>query len=72
MGIIILLLSAQWLIGKFDSDPEVIAFGTTYVLVMIFVFCGFVTHFVCVAALQGMKKPAMIFYIGAYRQLIAP
>lgn len=72
LGIIILLLSAQWLVGKFDSDPEVIAFGTTYVLVMIFVFCGFVTHFVCVAALQGMKKPAMIFYIGAYRQLIAP
>lgn len=72
LGIIVLSLSAKWLVGQFDSDPEVIAFGTTYVLVMIFIFCGFVTHFVCVAALQGMKKPAMIFYIGAYRQLIAP
>lgn len=72
IGIIVLYAGAQWLIGKFDSDPEVIAFGTTYVLVMVFIFCGFVTHFVCVATLQGMKKPAMIFYIGAYRQLFAP
>ena len=72
IGIIVLYTSAQWLIGKFDSDPIVIAFGTTYVLVVIFVFCGYVTHFVCVATLQGMKKPAMIFYIGIYRQLIAP
>lgn len=72
VGIIVLYAGAQWLIGKFDSDPEVIAFGTTYVLVMVFIFCGFVSHFVCVATLQGMKKPAMIFYIGAYRQLFAP
>jgi Na+-driven multidrug efflux pump len=72
IGIIVLYAGAEWLIGKFDSDPVVIAFGTTYVLVMVFIFCGFVTHFVCVATLQGMKKPAMIFYIGAYRQLFAP
>lgn len=72
IGIIVLYASAEWLIGKFDTDPIVISFGTTYVLVMVFIFCGFVTHFVCVATLQGIKKPAMIFYIGAYRQLIAP
>ncbi|MBV5279359.1 MAG: MATE family efflux transporter [Campylobacteraceae bacterium] len=72
VGIIVLYALGEWLIGRFDSDPEVIAFGIHYLLVMVFVFFGFVTHFVCVATLQGMKHPAMIFYIGAYRQLIAP
>lgn len=72
IGIIVLYALGEWLIGRFDSDPEVIAFGVKYLLVMVFVFFGFVTHFVCVATLQGMKYPAMIFYIGIYRQLIAP
>lgn len=72
IGIIVLGSIGEWLIGNFDSDRAVIAFGTHYLLVMVFVFFGFVTHFVCVASLQGMKRPAMIFYIGAYRQLIAP
>lgn len=72
VGIITLTLWGEWLIGKFDRDSEVIAFGSQYVTVVVFVFFGYVTHFVCVAALQGLKRPAMIFYVGAYRQLFAP
>lgn len=71
-GIITLILWGEWLIGRFDSDSEVVHFGSQYVSVIVFIFFGYVTHFVCVATLQGLKRPVMIFYIGAYRQLIAP
>nr|MBP6325171.1 MATE family efflux transporter [Sulfurospirillum sp.] len=43
-----------------------------YISVMMLLFFGYVTHFVCVATLQGIKHPRMIFYIGAFRQLLAP
>jgi len=39
---------------------------------MMLLFFGYVTHFVCVSTLQGMKRPIMIFYVGAFRQLLAP
>lgn len=71
-GMLFLLITSTWIVSQFDHDTEVIALGSTYIHVMLFMFCGYVTHFVCVAALQGIKKPAMIFYIGFFRQLLAP
>ena len=71
-GVIILYFSAQWLISRFDNDEEVIAYASAYISVMMLLFFGYVTHFVCVATLQGIKHPKMIFYIGAFRQLLAP
>jgi len=72
VGLLILWFTHTWLIARFDEDAEVIAFGSAYITVMMLLFFGYVTHFMCVATLQGMKRPAMIFYIGAFRQLLAP
>ena len=71
-GVIILYFSAHWIIAHFDKDPDVIAYAYAYISVMMLLFFGYVTHFVCVATLQGIKHPMMIFYIGAFRQLLAP
>lgn len=71
-GVIVLYFSAHWIIAHFDKDPDVIAYAYAYISVMMLLFFGYVTHFVCVATLQGIKHPMMIFYIGAFRQLLAP
>ena len=72
VGMLFLFIASTWIIAQFDSDVEVISLGSTYIHVMLFMFCGYVTHFVCVATLQGIKKPVMIFYVGFFRQLLAP
>ena len=72
IGMGVLWLSGKWLVAQFDPNFEVITYGTTYIYVMLFLFCGYVTHFACVATLQGIKKPPMIFYVGFFRQILAP
>lgn len=72
VGMLFLLAFGKWIIGQFDHDAEVIALGSSYIHVMLFMFCGYVTHFVCVGTLQGIKQPVMIFYIGLFRQILAP
>ena len=72
VGMVILWFSGEWLVAQFDPNSEVIHYGTTYIYVMLFLFCGYVTHFACVSTLQGIKKPTMIFYIGFFRQILAP
>lgn len=72
IGMGVLWLSGKWLVAQFDPNLEVITYGTTYIYVMLFLFCGYVTHFACVATLQGIKKPPMIFYVGFFRQILAP
>ena len=72
VGMGILWILGAWLVAQFDSNNDVIQYGTTYIYVMLFLFCGYVTHFACVATLQGIKKPTMIFYVGFFRQILAP
>lgn len=72
IGMVILWLCGTWLVSQFDPTEQVITYGTTYIYVMLFLFCGYVTHFACVATLQGIKKPTMIFYVGFFRQILAP
>lgn len=71
-GMGILWLSGEWIVAQFNPSAEVIQYGTLYIYVMLFLFCGYVTHFACVATLQGIKKPTMIFYVGFFRQILAP
>ena len=59
------------IIKLFDADKEVIEFSMNYLIVQIWVFFALLALYVCVSALQGIKKPKMIFYIGMYRQIIA-
>lgn len=72
IGMGILLLSSTWIVSQFDKNTDVIFYGSAYIHVMLFLFCGYVTHFVCVSTLQGIKQPRMIFYVGFFRQLLAP
>ena len=72
IGMVILWICGKWLVSQFDPSVDVIAYGTTYIYVMLFLFYGYVTHFACVSTLQGIKKPTMIFYVGFFRQIFAP
>ncbi len=71
VGIIVLNLVGRFLISLFDSNPVVVNFGIDYLLVEIWIFYAYVILFICVSALQGIKKPKMIVYIALYRQIIA-
>jgi len=70
-GVIFLNLFGELLVAQFDSNANVIRFGVEYLLVEVWLFFAFVTLFVCVSTLQGIKQPKMIFYVGLYRQIIA-
>lgn len=70
-GISFLYTFGELLIRQFDSNPVVTKFGVDYLHIEVWIFFAFVTLFVCVATLQGIKKPKMIFYVGLYRQIVA-
>ena len=70
-GIIILTLLGRFIISLFDSNPIVVNFGISYLLIEIWIFYAYIVLFVCVSTLQAIKKPKMIMYIGLYRQIFA-
>lgn len=70
-GISFLYVFGEFLISQFDSNPLVREFGVNYLHIEVWIFFAFVTLFVCVSTLQGIKKPKMIFYVGLYRQIVA-
>ena len=70
-GAIFLYFFAEIIIKMFDTDKEVIEFSMNYLIVQIWVFFALLVLYICVSALQGIKKPKMIFYIGMYRQIFA-
>ncbi len=70
-GIIFLYTFGELIISQFDKDVEVISYATEYLAIEVLIFFAFLTLFICVSTLQGIKKPKMIFYIGLYRQIIA-
>ena len=70
-GIIFLIAFGKLIISLFDSNPNVVAYGYDYLIIEIFIFYAYVTLFICVSTLQGIKKPKMIVYIALYRQIIA-
>ena len=57
--------------GCRPEPKEVIQFSMNYLIVQIWVFFALLALYVCVSALQGIKKPKMVFYIGMYRQIFA-
>ncbi|OUR70120.1 MATE family efflux transporter [Arcobacter sp. 31_11_sub10_T18] len=71
VGVIVLYIFGEFLVAQFDPNPEVIRYGVEYLLVEVWLFFAFVTLFVCVSTLQGIKQPKMIFYVGLYRQIVA-
>jgi putative MATE family efflux protein len=69
-GMTFLFFFGDFIVKLFDSDPKVVAFSIEYLLIEIWIFFAFLTLFICVSTLQGIKRPKMIFYVGVYRQII--
>jgi len=55
-----------------SSDIKVIEQSVLYLKICGFAFFGFVMIFIYISMLQGIKKPAVIFPISLYRQVLAP
>ena len=66
------LTFSRELMSVFSRDPTVIATGVSYLRIEAFVFPAYVLLYVCISAMQGIKKPAFALWIGLYRQIAAP
>ncbi|MDA8428615.1 MAG: MATE family efflux transporter [Geobacteraceae bacterium] len=60
------------LMSVFSRDPAVIASGVSFLRIEALVFPAYVLLYVCVSAMQGIKKPVFALWIGLYRQIAAP
>jgi putative MATE family efflux protein len=67
-----LLLGAERVMEVFSGSADVIRQGAIYLRVEAFLIFPFVVIFTYVAMLQGIKRPAFIFYVSLARQVIAP
>ncbi|WP_324172089.1 MATE family efflux transporter [Sulfurimonas sp.] len=72
IGVSSFLLFANYFASFMSSDPLVIKEVALYLRVAGFASYGFVVIFVYIAMLQGIAKPAIIFPLSVFRQLIAP
>ncbi len=72
LGGVLVYWAAPVVMGWFTDDRRVITIGVSYLRVEAMVFYAYVVLFVCVAALQGLKRPMFAIYIGLYRQIAAP
>jgi putative MATE family efflux protein len=66
-----LWFGAEWAMGLFTSDPEVIRVGVSYLHVDGFVLPFYMMLFSINSFLQAMQKPIWMLAIGVYRQGIA-
>jgi putative MATE family efflux protein len=71
-GTVAALLFTRELLGLFSHDEQVITTGVSFLKIEAFVFPAYVLLYVCVSAMQGIKKPGFALWIGLYRQIAAP
>lgn len=72
VGTAAVFLCALPLMRLFTRDPNVAAIGAVYLRIESFVLIAYVILYICVFALQGLKKPLFAIWIGLYRQIGAP
>ncbi|MDF1883925.1 MATE family efflux transporter [Sulfurimonas sp. SAG-AH-194-C21] len=72
LGVISFFTLGEYMVSFLTSDPIVIQMSVLYLKVCGFGFFGFVVIFISISMLQGIKKPAIIFPISVYRQVVAP
>jgi putative MATE family efflux protein len=72
VGCVLLLAGARLLMSRFTSDETVIAIGTRYLHIAAFVGFAYVTLFINLSALQGLKRPVLALWLGLGRQIVAP
>ena len=66
------LIFGRHIIGLFTETQEVVTMGYNYLLLQGFTFYSYIILFQSNSVLQGLKKPAMIMWMGIYRQIAAP
>ena len=72
LGVTSFFIFGEFLASLMTSDPLVIKQAALYLRVAGLSTYGFVVIFVYIGMLQGIAKPAVIFPVSVYRQLIAP
>ncbi len=70
-GVSFLYIFGEMIIRQFDDNVLVVNYAIEYLLIEVWIFFAFLTLFICVSTLQGIKEPKMIFYVALYRQIIA-
>jgi putative MATE family efflux protein len=71
-GSVFIWFGADFLMGLFTQDAEVIAIGGHYLRIAAFIEYAYILLFVNTSALQGLRMPMFALIIGLYRQLLAP
>jgi len=72
IGVVLIAIFGKYMILVFDNDTEVLNMTYSYIVVESFIFFAFITIFISVSTLQGLKQPFIIPYISFYRQIIMP
>ncbi len=72
VGTVAALVFANELLHIFSKDAAVTAVGARFLRIEAFVFPAYVLLYICVSAMQGLKRPAFALWIGLYRQIAAP
>jgi len=72
LGVISFFFFADYFASFLSSDIKVISQTALYLRISGLASYGFVVIFISIAMLQGIAKPAVIFPISVYRQVIAP
>jgi len=71
-GTVAALLFTSELMSLFSKDPAVVAVGIRFLRIEAFVFPAYVLLYICVSAMQGIKRPVFALWIGLYRQIAGP
>lgn len=66
------LLAAPFLLGLFTESANVIRIGRTYLYIQGITFFSYILINLSNSIVQGLKQPAMIMWVGLYRQVAAP
>ena len=72
LGVLSFFLFGNLFASFLSSDLKVIQQVTLYLHICGFAFFGFVVIFIYVSFLQAIQKPAIIFPMSVYRQVLAP
>lgn len=66
------VLVARPLLRVFTADAAVVEIGVRYLRIQVVTFYSYVVLNQSNSVLQGLKRPAMIMWVGLYRQIAAP
>lgn len=72
IGILFLLLFGEYCLSLFSSDANVIEAGMSYLYAASTSLYAYMLVFINISLLQGIKKPALLIYLGLFRQLLVP